>query len=192
MDNNYYKLIEEKLTKLGVTSKYAHNQTEEITKLKISEILPKDYKEFLFNFGTLDFKNNEIIICPPNSVEKEPISFINFYGLNIGNHNLNTIIRRYQNRIPSDLIPIAECPGGDQICIGIAGNALGEIYHWNHEKEKLHLNSPKEIWEPLTLLFTSFYQLIMSLKKIEETEDINDSSIVKINISDKFLSRLKK
>ncbi len=35
--------------------------------------------------------------------------------------------------LPADLIPIADDPFGNAICIGIRGPSLGKIYFWHHE-----------------------------------------------------------
>lgn len=50
-------------------------------------------------------------------------------------YNLLTWIKRYKNRIPSDLIPIAVDPGGNLVCLTVTGNNIGKIYFWDHEEE---------------------------------------------------------
>jgi hypothetical protein len=43
--------------------------------------------------------------------------------------------RRYMGRVPSSLLPIANDPGGNLVCIGIAAPDLGKVYFWDHERE---------------------------------------------------------
>lgn len=57
-------------------------------------------------------------------------------------YNLPTWIRRYKNRIPHDLIPIAVDPGGNLICLSIMDINRGKIYFWDHEEEADDGNAP--------------------------------------------------
>lgn len=193
MNNNSLK-IESKLSLLGITSKYGRNQIREIEKFEetIGLTLPIEYKEFLHKFGTLNFNDTEVTFYSANIVDEEPLTIVNFYGLNGDNYDLKLIINRYTDRIPNDLIPIAECSGGDQLCIGINNKAFGKIYYWDHNKEKLQVNTIKDISEPVTLIYNSFFDLIMSSQKLKENKDFDDSTIENIKVSEKFLLRFKK
>lgn len=193
MNNNSLK-IENKLSLLGITSKYGGDPIIEVEKIEetIGLTLPIEYKEFLHKFGTLNFNDTEVAFYPANTVDEEPLTIVNFYGLNGDNYDLKLIINRYTDRIPNDLIPIAECPGGDQLCIGVNNKAFGKIYYWNHNKEKLQVNTIEEMWEPVTLIYNSFFDLIMSSQELKENKDFDNSTIENIKISDKFLSRFKK
>lgn len=186
--------IENKLSVLGITSKYGENPIIEVEKIEeaIGLTLPFEYKEFLHKFGTLNFNDTEVAFYPANTFDEEPLTIVNFYGLNEDNYDLKLIINRYTDRISNDLIPIAECPGGDQLCIGINNKVSGKIYYWNHNKEKLKVNTIEEMWEPVTLIYNSFFDLIMSSQELKENKDFDNSTIEHIKISDKFLSRFKK
>ena len=105
------------------------------------------------------------------------------------NFDLKLIINRYKDRIPNDLIPIAECPGGDQLCIGIKNKAFGKIYYWDHNKEKIQVNTIEEMWEPVTLIYNTFFDLITSSQELKENKNFDDSTIENIKVSEKFLSR---
>ena len=193
MNNNSLK-IENKISLLGITSKYAENPIREVEKIEetIGLTLPIEYKEFLHKFGTLNFNDTEVVFYPANIVDEEPLTIVNFYGLNGDNYDLKLIINRYTDRIPNDLIPIAECPGGDQLCIGINNKAFGKIYYWDHNKEKLQVNTIEEMWEPVTLIYYSFFDLIMSSQELKENKDFDEPTIENIIVSDKFLSRFNK
>jgi hypothetical protein len=41
----------------------------------------------------------------------------------------------YDERVPADLIPIADDAFGNNICIGWKGEREGKIYFWDHEDE---------------------------------------------------------
>lgn len=189
--NNNLLEIERKLSLLGITSKYGENPNREVKKIEetLSLTLPMEYKRFLQKFGTLNFNDTEIAFYPETPIEEDFFTIVNFYGLTGDNHDLKLIINRYEFRIPNDLIPIAECPGGDQLCIGINNKTFGKIYYWNHNKEKLQVNTIEELWEPINLIYDSFFDLIMSIQELQESEDFDDSIIESIKVSDKFLSR---
>jgi len=194
MYDNFNK-IENKLSQLGITSKYGSNTIKDLEKIEeaLSFTLPIEYKEFLYLYGTLNFNDIEIAFSSLDTSNEEPLTIVNFYGLNGNDYdNLKLIINQYTDRIPDDLIPIAECPGGDQICIGINNKAFGKIYFWDHNKEKLHVNTTEEMWEPVTLIYNTFLELIMSSQELKEDEDFDDSIVENIKVSDKFLSRFNK
>ncbi|VXC37909.1 conserved hypothetical protein [Bacillus sp. 349Y] len=48
------------------------------------------------------------------------------------------------------------------------------------------------MWGPVTLIYPSFYDLIMSIQRVEDTEDMENPTIVEMKISDAFLARIKK
>ena len=107
-------------------------------------------------FGTLNLNVTEVVFYPANTVDEETFTIVNFYSLNGDNFDLKLIINRYKGRIPNNLIPIAECPGDDQLCIGINNKAFGKIYYWDHNKEKIQVNTIEEMWEPVTLIYNIF------------------------------------
>jgi cell wall assembly regulator SMI1 len=39
-------------------------------------------------------------------------------------------------RMPTELVPIADDPGGNVICIVVDGPKLGAVYFWDHEEEQ--------------------------------------------------------
>lgn len=71
--------------------------------------------------------------------------------------DLVTWIKRYKNRIPSDLIPIAVDPGGNLICLSIMGKDAGKVYFWDHENEAGENEEPwdKNIY-PVSAHFDEF------------------------------------
>lgn len=187
-----FQEIDDKLRLLGMTSKYELNPIDSIKEAKLFPLpLPLDYKDFLIKYCPLNFYDAAIHLIPTLSID-EPLSLINFYGFSPGTSNLLTVMKRYRDRIPGELVPIAECPGGDQICLGTGNEVFGKIYYWDHDKEKMHVNSQEDMWGPVTLLHPSFYDLIMSVQKVEETEDTENPTIVEMKISDAFLARIKK
>ncbi|MEK0181796.1 SMI1/KNR4 family protein [Microcoleus anatoxicus] len=62
-----------------------------------------------------------------------------FLGIHSGKYdNLDDYLMLYkerEKRIPSNLIPIANDPGGNLICLSIDGIDLGNVYFWDHDWE---------------------------------------------------------
>lgn len=61
-------------------------------------------------------------------------------------------------RISRDVIPIANTPFGDLICLGVKGKAAGKVFFWNLEDDED--NAPVE---DLGLIANSFQEFIDSL-----------------------------
>jgi hypothetical protein len=69
------------------------------------------------------------------------------YGIQDGGEFFNSFELHYRGlrgRMPAHIIPIGSDPGGNQICISVAGPDLGRVYFWDHEKEA----DPDEDEEP--------------------------------------------
>ena len=59
-----------------------------------------------------------------------------FLGIHDGEgDNLVGYASTYRDRVPSDLLPIAHDPGGNLVCLGVAGTRLGQVFFWDHERE---------------------------------------------------------
>jgi len=94
-----------------------------------------------------------------------------FYGVG-SKYDISKILDRYIHRIPKNHIPIAELPGGDQLCmdVNINSSEYGKIYSWDHENES------NGEYENVYLVANSFSDFINSFQKEEKENDI-DSSI---------------
>jgi hypothetical protein len=69
-----------------------------------------------------------------------------------------TTFKIKETRIPKDLIPIADDPGGNQICLGYEGPNLGKVFFWDHEREC------DGSYDNCYLIANSFNEFIASLK----------------------------
>ncbi|WP_240419725.1 SMI1/KNR4 family protein [Paenibacillus periandrae] len=190
-----FKDIENRLKELGITSRFGAFPKELIIKIeqKYNIKLPIDYSEFLMEFGTVNIDHE---ICFP-LLNKYPSArsdgtegIVNFYGFQEGESNLFKIIDRYIGRMPTTLIPIAESPGGDQLCIGVGEETWGKIYYWDHEQERMH-PSIQELWDNVYLTAHSFTDFILSFKVRLEVES-ESPKVVSIKMSDEFLKLMKK
>ncbi|MDR4220587.1 SMI1/KNR4 family protein [Priestia megaterium] len=92
---------------------------------------PKDYRDFLieYNGGYPDLGNYKIS-------EELGDSILNiFYGIGSMYDNLEKKLDIFDEILEIGFIPIADDPSGNQICIGINKEYLGQIYHWAHDEE---------------------------------------------------------
>lgn len=131
--------------------------------------LPKAYKEFLtkYNGGSpipncFSFKNR------PNEG-----SFVDvFFGVKKDpNNNLLMNIKLYEERIPSNFLPIADDPGGNLILLSIKGIDRGKIYFWDHDLEAdPDLNEIPD-YSNLILIADSFDEFINGLHSEDEIEE---------------------
>ncbi len=77
----------------------------------------------------------------------------------------------YFGRIPNDLLPIGEDPGGNIICLGVKDKRKAKVYFWDHEEEKPVLEGENIDDSNLYLIANSFTEFILSLEHNLEYED---------------------
>jgi len=126
--------------------------------------LPEDYIEFLlknnggmfiYDYVNFDFKDK--------LGDNTAIVDI-FYGINYPAdvYDLKTMLNRTRDRMPNNIIPIANDPGGNKICISIKGEDYGKVYFWDHEFEADEDEKPD--YRNLSLIANSFTEFFKLLK----------------------------
>jgi hypothetical protein len=117
---------------------------EPITSEKINNLenktdinIPLNYKEFLLkNNGGYPKKRGFLYRVQTNGRRAVVNKFL---GIHDGeNNNLYKYLITYkirEKRLPSNLIPIANDPGGNLICLSINGEDVGKVYFWDHDLE---------------------------------------------------------
>ncbi|WP_085990925.1 SMI1/KNR4 family protein [Oceanobacillus senegalensis] len=139
--------------------------------------LPQDYTFYLQHYGN-DYIKEDYHFIPPeglsNKIKLTPFGVDSFYGLYNDENNMEDKINFYKDLLPADLIPIADLPGGDLVCIGIKDDTQNKIYIWFHEMDG----------ENLYLVSDSFKSFIMNFKRINV--EGNNLENVNLNMSDKL------
>jgi hypothetical protein len=131
--------------------------------------LPKDYREYLraHNGGKPTPSDFNFLSRSSGS------SLHHMYGLCRGRDpdyaDLRENYECYRERIPSSLIPIADDPGGSQICLGIHGEHYGKVYFWDHERE-----SQRASFRNVRRLADSFAAFVSGLY---EWEDLDETAV---------------
>lgn len=160
--------MKEQLDKLGLSKLNEKALTIDLSQIKKLETewkisLPDDYRDFLNIYGNAMLFSKDVSYTP---IERSPWTRRNgtagimvFYGLGQDHYNLKIMLERYRNRIPISFLPIADAPGGNQICLGVHKDSFyGKVYFWDHEgtgknKDDIYLvaNSFKEFIESFEL-----------------------------------------
>lgn len=139
---------------------------------KIGAELPDDYRKFLI-------KHNGGKPTPSDfNIQKQGDDSIHhFYGLHDGpsHTKLDDTYDVYFGRVPNSMIPIADDPTGNAICIGIKQKYKGQVLFWDHELEGNLLNLI--LSKNITVLSNSFNEFVCSLF---EWVDPNETEIEKV------------
>ena len=121
----------------------------------------------------------------------------NFYGLEDNKFNLCRNIDTYLGFMPHSIIPIAEVPGGNLICIGVKNNVFEKIYLWSHENEleAYKMLYPNKIFSEIDKYWNNVYKVADSflefintfiIVKIETTKEQLDEIEISLNDEDFF------
>jgi hypothetical protein len=155
---------------------------------RLQIIFPSDYKIYLLNYDEHFFANSIRFksIEPSSGKYKQGNQIIGgFYGV-ISKYDETLLgqIKCYYNRMPTSLIPIGECPGGNLICLGVKGEFIGKVYFWNHENEYQAINGMEitgdvnQYWDNLFLVAETFIDFIKGLEIDTTTNELDDSVII--------------
>ena len=135
--------------------------------------LSNDYREFLIKHNGGKPTPSDFNI----SKKQGDDSIHHFYGLHDGPSysKLDDTYETYFGRIPDSMIPIADDPAGNAICIGIKQKYKGQVLFWDHELEGDLLS--RILGNNITVLSTTFNEFLDSLF---EWVDPNETEIEKI------------
>jgi hypothetical protein len=105
-------------------------------------VLPEDYRAYLAQFGAAAFRRR-VRFTPtpplPKRVSRSGTDFIDaFYGKEPPGRDMYSLLVRvnfYRGRMPSTIIAIGDNGCGNQICIGVAGEAAGKLFYWDRNDE---------------------------------------------------------
>ncbi|WP_342496891.1 SMI1/KNR4 family protein [Bacillus sp. FSL R5-0593] len=143
-----------------------------------------DYKEFLNLYGECWIEEDNVFfpVLEDNPLaDNGNLRLGYFYGLNHNDANIIKLKEDLSEQMPDWIIPIADGDGGDQVCLGVKGEAAGKVYFWDHELT----NGVKDTF----LVANSFSDFIQSLF-IEEATDVDDEDdgILSIELDDDLLN----
>ena len=128
-------------------------------------IFPKEYREHLlkFNGGRCD---PNVFGFVQDGIKTE--SCVNwFLAAHEGKYdNLKDYIftlKIDEKRMPTHILPIADDPGGNQICVSCGVKDYGYMYFWDHENEVDYSISDDDDYSNLHLIAKSFNEFLNGL-----------------------------
>lgn len=157
-----------------ITKSKAPITTEELANLetRLSFEFPEEYRKFLLvhNGGRPDhpcflFKRKQ---------SDDSDSLVNcFFSINGSEYtDFETLFRIFKVdgiRVPAELVPIADDPFGNLICIAVAGPKRGAVYFWDHDTEAEDGESPT--YYNVDLIANSFNAFLECLHELPQSED---------------------
>lgn len=126
---------------------------------------PPDYREFMLKYNGGDplkcvFKFQDATGPYSDSIIRYFFAFSDDYNESIKhNHEIYTLA----DRVPKNILPIAEDPGGNIVCLSLAGDDVGKVYFWDHEQEGL--TEASSTYENLELIANSFTEFVDGLEE---------------------------
>jgi len=144
--------------------------------------LPKDYAFYLQNYGN-DYIRDDYRFVPsvelPENIKQKQFELDSIFGLNDDENNINNKIKFYRDILPSSLLPIADLPGGDLVCLGKENSKLDKIYIWFHDMEG----------NKILLVSNAFNDFINDFRKTKTEKNNLDN--VKMNSGNKLSAFLE-
>ena len=88
-----------------------------------------------------------------------------FFGAKPGDiYDLGRNARVYSDRLPSDVIPVASDPGGNELCIAVAGSHVGRVFFYDRVVETIPGVTKEDPWDGLWPVSDSWDDFISSLR----------------------------
>lgn len=77
-------------------------------------------------------------------------------------YSITWAMSMYEGRVPRHFLVIGKDPGGNNICLSVAGEDCGKVYFWDHEEEVAEGEEPG--YENVYVIADSFDQFLASLR----------------------------
>lgn len=127
---------------------------------------PEEYKNHLLNYNGGSPEPNIFSFTENGKKTNSRINY--FYAINSGEFDdLKEVIETFkitEKRMPTHILPIAEDPFGNVVCISAGKIDYGYIYFWDHENEVDYGIANDDDYSNLYFIAESFTEFINSLK----------------------------
>jgi len=155
------------MTNIIISESYPPLREEDVVRVEqqLGITLPDDYREFLLmhNGGHPEPKYFPIKDNP--SDDHGILEW--FYCIQEGEYyDLRRQVQLLRGRIPPNLLPIADDPGGNLLCMSVAGPDQNTVYFWAHEEECEEGETPT--YDNVYFVANSFSDLLGSLTHLPE------------------------
>jgi hypothetical protein len=115
----------------------SEDEVERIEQALAGGRLPEDYRRFLLTHnGGSPEPAGFVLAGPPGPYQDSEVQW--FLGIGDPDYDLEDWFATYRGpeaRMPAELLPIAVDPGGNVICLAVAGERRGAVFFWDHEEE---------------------------------------------------------
>jgi hypothetical protein len=146
---------------LGTTAENDIPRLESILNLR----LPQDYRQFLLKYnGGIPAQDTFVF---PGTSEGSCVDV--FYGIGPDDYyDLANMQRVLEGRLPKHFLAVAGDPFGNKVCICVAGEHVGKIYYWDHEREAdPSQGDTPDTTENVILIADSFKEFLASLYELQ-------------------------
>jgi cell wall assembly regulator SMI1 len=128
---------------------------------RLGFIFPTDYREFLLRQNGGRPTPSEFAFTDPDGDPSDSLVdfFYSIYDGTLNNLELKHRTFTLGERMPPNIVPIANDPFGNQICMSVAGDDVGRVYFWDHE-----LETGEPTYENMSLIANSFTEFLSSLE----------------------------
>lgn len=110
----------------------------------INHSLPDEYKAFLQQHNGGRIQPDHFKYSHPDDDEAGSVLY-RFLGLSRENYfTVENYLITYEQRVPTDFLPIATDVGGNLLCLSLRDDSYGQIYFWNHEQESSYGEEPRQ------------------------------------------------
>jgi len=165
--------------KIEDSNKYGVLDQKRLTQFerRLGCTLPAEYRRFL-----IDHNGGKPLPCDFRiSADQGENSLHHVYGLHDGPIylSLEEAFNTYKGRMPKTMIPFADDPTGNAICLGVGGDDLGKVFFWDHELEAEEVDQP--FYGNTSVIADSFGTFLNGLFKWVDSEEAPIEKIIKSN-----------
>jgi cell wall assembly regulator SMI1 len=139
--------ITRRLSKTGATQESIQRLEREI-----GHNLPDDYRRFLADFNGGEPEPSVFTFATNEGQSDSSVRYFLALDPNVRNYNVGDFLKRYRDRLPKGVIPIACDSFGNLVLIDVGAKATGNVYFWDHEKE----NMKEATWDNISIVAKSF------------------------------------
>lgn len=113
------------------------NASLDVFEQRVGRNIPPVYRAFLLQHNGGYPDPSDFLIKGRDSTPDLMGTIEQFLGIGTDDEyaEIERYLTQYKDRIPSDLFPIAQDPGGNIVLIGTEGETAGQIFFWDHEEE---------------------------------------------------------
>lgn len=114
--------------------------------------LPEDYRSFLLSYNGGRVSPAGFVFAERTGPYTDSLVH-SLYSLYDGEDcSLEATLALLARRLPTGVIPIGDDPGGNEICLVLAGDRRGQVWFWDHEREP----ETQPDWSNMDLIAQSF------------------------------------